>query len=244
MSAPSTPVTARAHPLGTGPYQSVGAPFMGRYRPCGWTLGEPEHVFPMRVVRDDVRGVVGWLAPGTARVEPRCPDGTSMRDLPLAERFRPEHATDRVSARVPWRGPGILRLAPMGKPWSVLVFWEESAQNGPEFAGWYVNLENPGQREGADLISSDHVLDLWIDPDGAATWKDEDELGAAVEQGRLTTDQAACIRCNGEQALAEFRSGAWPFGRDWTRWQPPSDWTVPALPDDATWDLDLLAEDR
>lgn len=214
---------------------------MGRYRHDTWRPGRPEHVFPMRIVRDDVRGVVGWLAPGTPRLELRDPSGAGPRDVSLEDRFRPARAAAAVSARVPWRGPGILRLAPTAKPWSVMVFWTAGSDGALGFAGWYLNLENPGHREGSDLITSDHVLDVWIEPDGTVTWKDEDELAAAVEQGRYTQAQAAAIRQHGEQAVEEFRSGAWPFGEEWTRWQPPPDWSVPSLPDDATWALDLLS---
>lgn len=214
---------------------------MGRYRHARWRPGRPEHVFPMRIVRDDVRGVVGWLAPGTLRLVLRDPGGTGPRDVPLEDRFRPGRVAAAVSARVPWRGPGILRLAPTAKPWSVMVFWKARPDGTLAFAGWYINLENPCHREGADLITSDHVLDLWIEPEGAVTWKDEDELAAAVEQGRYTQPQATAIRQHGEHAIEEFRSGAWPFGEEWTRWQPSPDWTVPALPDNATWALDLLA---
>ena len=50
---------------------------------------------------------------------------------------------------------------PRGEPFQVLHFWDESGG----FAGWY--------------------LDLWLDPDGSATWKDEDEAEAAVDAGHL-----------------------------------------------------------
>ena len=42
-------------------------------------------------------------------------DGRHLRDRPLTERFEtPRHFVVR-----PWQGPGILRVAPTGVPWSV-----------------------------------------------------------------------------------------------------------------------------
>lgn len=67
-------------------------------------------------------------------------------------------------------------------PWSVWLFWDDEWT----FDGWYVNLEALHRREGRDLFSSDHVLDVWIDADGGIQIKDEDELEAAVEQGLLS----------------------------------------------------------
>ena len=57
-----------------------------------------------------------------------------------------------------WRGEGILRIAPIGAPWSVWLFWER----GWQFAGWYINLETPIRREGRHVYAVDHVLDIWV----------------------------------------------------------------------------------
>lgn len=237
---PPTPTGPDARPVGRVPYAEPGTAFCGRYRYPAWQPGAPEHVFPMRIVRDNADGVVGWLAPATPRLELRDPDGAGPRDVPLDRRFRPERHARAVSARVSWRGPGVLRLMPAGRAWSVLFFWAESAAGDLDFAGWYVNLESPGHREGHDVVSIDHVLDVWIEPDGAVSWKDEDELAAAVDQGRYTAEQADVIRRSGDDAIDEFRSGSWVFDELWTRWRAPSDWTIPDIPDGLTWTLDLL----
>lgn len=85
---------------------------MWRYRDHAWAPGRPETVSPMRVVRDDERGLVAWLAPETPQLTKRHPDGSDLRDVPIGERYvREPH---RVQARSRWRGAGILRIAPAG----------------------------------------------------------------------------------------------------------------------------------
>ena len=59
--------------------------------------------------------------------------------------------------------------------------------------------------------------------------KDEDELIAAVEQGRLTSEQAAQIERHADAAIASYRDGDWPFAAEWRDWRPDPSWTVPEL---------------
>lgn len=235
-SLPGTPTPTDVRPVGAPPFAAPGSVVHWTYRGAGWVHGAPQHVNPMRVVRDDERGLVAWLAEGTVLLQPRYPDGGTFRERPLSERFFPSTQRDRISARARWRGPGILRIAPTDRPFSVWLFWSTQGQ----FAGWYANLENPLLRAGDRCFTSDHVLDVWITADGQVRWKDEDELAEAVAQGRYTEAQAQALRTHGEQAIDEFRSGAWMFDARWTSWRAPADWTVPHLPDDAHWQLDLL----
>ncbi|AKU16542.1 hypothetical protein VV02_12855 [Luteipulveratus mongoliensis] len=190
----------------------------------------------MRVVRDDEAGLVVWLAPGTRCLVGRYPDGSGGHSGPLERRFLRAH--EIVQARVAWHGAGTLRIAPTGKPWSVWLFHDEDGT----FAGWYVNLENPCQRDGSDVFTTDHILDLWIEADGTINMKDEDELQAATEQGRLTPAEADEIRTYGEAARASYVAGDWPFDRAWTTWHPDPAWTMPALPENARWTLDLTTD--
>lgn len=221
---------------GGPPYWQPGEVVSWVYRHPSWTPGAPCYLHPTRVVRDDADGLVVWLAEGTPALVPRQRDGRDGRQLPLSERFSGRFLSSAVQARSAWRGPGVLRIAPTGAPWSCWLFHEPDGR----FAGWYVNLESPHRRTEDATLSSDHVLDVEMQPgDERAHWKDEDELAACVEQGRYTAAEAAQIRRNGEVAVAAWRSGHWAFGEEWTRWRPPADWSVPGLPDDARWELDL-----
>ena len=220
---------------------------MWRYRDCDWRPGLPETVSPMRVVRDDERGLVAWLAPGTPQLTKRYADGSGLRDVPLAERFVRD--PQRVQARARWLGAGILRIAPAGKPWSVWLFWDVPDGVDPadaaghdqwDFVGWYLNLETAHHRSGHDTFTGDHVLDLWIEADGSVNVKDADELEAAEQVGRLDAEQVAAIRRNADHGRASFAAREWPFDEEWTQWRPDPSWATPDLGSEERWEIDLL----
>jgi hypothetical protein len=200
---------------GVGPFLAEGAVVQWRYG---------TRCDPMRVVRDDRRGLVAWLAPHTELLSSAPDDGVALRDRPLAERFR----GSRVPTVGRWRGGGILRIAPTDRPWSVWVFREDDGS----LAGHYVNLELPHRRYGDETNTRDLILDLWLEPSGVLWLKDADELQAAVQVGRLTSEQAVEIEALAEWARAELIEGrGWPLDEEWTTWQPPADWSMPPLPD-------------
>ncbi len=179
------------------------------YRRPRWQPGDAEYIDPVTVVRDDERGLVAWLAPDTEVLKSVLPNGGHPRSAPPEVAF----SIGRVSARGRWQGPGILRVAPQGVPWSVWLFWDDEWT----FDGWYVNLEALHRREGRDLYSSDHVLDVWIDAGGGIQMKDEDELEAAVEQGLFTAAEKQQIQDDARAAMRMFRSGGFPFNETLAR---------------------------
>lgn len=210
--------------LGTDPgWEAAGGrPFLATGATVLWRYGHG--IDPMRVVRDDERGLVAWLAEGTEQVGMAPADGRALRDIPLAERF----GHDRVSVVRQWRGSGVLRIAPTARPWSVWVFWEDDGS----LAGHYVNLELPHRRRGTESATRDLVLDLWVEPSGEVWLKDADELEAAVASGHTSAVLADEVRAAAEWACAELVDGGdWPFDEEWTSWRPPVDWTLPVLPD-------------
>lgn len=201
---------------GTGPFLAPGDTVLWRY---GRSLD------PMRVVRDDERGLVAWLAAETELVAWHHPaDGRSIREVPLAERFTVERAP--VVNR--WRGGGVLRIAPTGRPWSVWLFWDDDGS----FAGHYVNLELTHRRHRAETATRDLTLDLWLEANGELWLKDADEVEAAVTAARYTRAQADEIHAAAEWARAELvEDKSWPLDEEWTTWQSPVDWATPPLPD-------------
>ncbi|GLJ62587.1 hypothetical protein GCM10017576_27180 [Microbacterium barkeri] len=221
-TAPSAPEGAR--PAGAPPFLRPGAQIDWHYRRPGWTAGDASTIAPMRVVRDDPRGLVAWLAPGTVQEAQGAPDGRRIRTVPLERRWTER----RIRIREEWWGNGILRIAPTGTPWSVWLFWSGEPWT---FSGWYVNLENAHLRAGEATYSSDHVLDVWIDAAGHAQLKDEDELEEALVQGRIAPEEAAHIRRHAEAAIASFAAGDWPFDPAWRDWRPDPSWTTPTLAD-------------
>jgi hypothetical protein len=215
---------------GDGPWRPAGPPpFLAPGDVVQWRYST--RCDPMRVVRDDERGLVAWLAADTELLSTAPGDGLALRDLPLAERF----SRDRVATLERWRGGGILRIAPTARPWSVWLFWEDEV-----FEGYYLNLELPHRRCGNETNTRDLILDLVLDTDGTLWLKDADELEAAVDSSHHTHAHADEIRAIAEWARAELVEGRdWPLDEEWTTWRPPAEWTTPGLPD-----TPLVAEAR
>ena len=145
--------------------------------------------------------------------------------LPIAElaeeRWRHEEAR--------WYG-GRLMIAEAGASHSVYVTWGKDG----ELVGWYVNLEEPWRESPFGFDTTDHLLDVWIDPDRSWRWKDEDELAEAVEIGLFTPAKADAIRAEGERAIERIEAWSTPFDEGWETWSPDPDWPLPELPND--WD--------
>jgi hypothetical protein len=200
-------------PAGVPPYAEPGDVIT-------WHYGLSADV--LRVVRDDERGLVAWLPSGSEMLASVPAGGGSLRDLPLDQRF----SGPRAMRRRTWQGPGILRVAPTGRPWSIWYFTDEADGS---FEGHYVNLELVHRRpaSGRRVHTRDLILDLWLA--GGETWlKDADELEAAVAAGRYTEEQGALVHDLAELARAELvEAHAWPLDEGWEGWRPPAEWDEP-----------------
>ena len=177
------------------------------------TQGRRYCSIPVRVVEDEERCSVLYLSEGTEFVF--TPGAWPFGDHPW-------------EARGAWSGHGVLILARPGAAHTIWHFWQGDAR---DFAGWYVNMQEPLRRDGSNFDTEDQELDIWIRPDGSWTWKDEEELREWVERGRFTAEQAAEIRAEGERVLAE-----WPFPTGWEEWTPDPGWDVPTLRGDEVTD--------
>jgi hypothetical protein len=200
-------------PAGSPPYAQPGDVLT-------WHYGLSADV--LRVVRDDERGLVAWLPSGAEQLASVPAGGGSLRDLPLEQRF----SGPRVMRRRTWQGPGVLRIAPTGSPWSVWYFTDDADGS---FEGHYVNLELPHRRPANSprVHTRDLILDLWVE-DGDTWLKDADELEAAVRSGRYTDEQGALVRDLAELARSELIDPrAWPLDEDWETWRPPAGWDEP-----------------
>jgi hypothetical protein len=186
---------------------------------CLFRFVWPRRVFsaiPTTVVERNSSRVVLWIA---AETPVRRPPG--MR-LPIAELG--EQRWRYVDAR--WYG-GRLMIAEAGAFHSVYVTWGKDG----ELVGWYVNLEEPWRESPFGFDTTDHLLDVWIDPDRSWRWKDEDELAEAVELGLFTPAKADAIRAEGERAIERIEAWSTPFDEGWETWRPDPDWPLPELPD-------------
>lgn len=207
-----------AYDVATRP--SGTAPFFGSGDVVTWHYGLSADV--VRVVRDDERGLVAWLPGGSETLASVAVDGRDIRDRPLAERFT---ATREFQVR-PWRGPGVLRIAPTRRPWSIWYFRHEDETSW----GQYLNIELTHERpvDGAPRVHTrDLILDLWVE--NGVTWiKDADELETVVGTGRYRPEQADVVRAAAEQARREqIGPRAWPLDEPWEEWSPPPGWDAP-----------------
>jgi hypothetical protein len=172
------------------------------------------------VVREDTAdGVVVQVPDGSEIAWPSI-DGRPHRSVPLAERYRRPWT---ASARV-WEGCGPVILHPRGRAHTIWHLFDGAG----DFTGWYVNLETAWRPGPLGFDSGDHVLDIRVEPHGAWSWKDEDEVEEAVSAGWLSARDAAAARAEGERVLAQ-----WPFPTGWEKRPPahtplrlPAGWNV------------------
>lgn len=237
MPGPGRPATPDLTALETlrrvtvpGPLRPAGsAPYLAAGEVLQWHYGASVDL--LRVVRDDARGLVAWLPSGSERLAAAPRDGRGLRERSLEERARLAVARDYQMQVVPWRGPGLLRIAPTAVPWSIWYFRGDDGS----FEGHYVNLELVHERpaDGSPrLHTRDLTLDLWLEA-GEVWLKDADELAAGVAGGWCTESQAEVIREIAEQARDHLVRRSWPLDEDWETWRPPADWDEPlTLPAD------------
>ncbi|MBB2923990.1 DUF402 domain-containing protein [Cellulomonas cellasea] len=195
--------------------------------------GSPHWAQPVRVVRDDARGLVVWLPGGSEQLVARLPDGRHVRSIPPSARDQASEAATRTR----WHGAGQVRVAPTGAPWSLWFFTGEDGG----WRGVYVNLELPHRRGERTTVTRDLVLDLVVHPDGTWQYKDEDELLDLEEGGAMSPALAAWVRAQGERAARLVERRGWPLDAGWESWRPPAGWDEPLpLPEGVTYGADEL----
>lgn len=188
-----------------------------RHGRLGW-------VRPGRVVSDDERGLMVWIARGTPVVNEVSADGRGMRTMPF---------TEWVNAGVSlqhgvWAGPSVLKFLPTGAFHSVWWFHDDQGQ----FSGYYVNLEEPGVKwddgdvAGVDIVDQD--LDVVVSPERAWRWKDEEEFQErlALPEHYWVADGDA-VRAEGERVVKLIEAAEFPFDGSYVDYRPPASYEVP-----------------
>ena len=180
-------------------------------------------VRPCRVISDDERGLLLWLARGSAVVVEQAVDGRGIRDMPFAEWIRQEHENVVES----WRGPGLLKFVPPGGDHSVWFFRDDDGA----FKNWYVNLEygalrwDDGDVAGIDVIDQD--LDIVVHPDRSWAWKDEEEFGERLSfPDHYWVRDEQTVWAEGRRLVKIIEAGDFPFDGTWTDFQPDKSWPV------------------
>ena len=85
-------------------------------------------------------------------------------------------------------------------------------------------IENPA---GVDIVDQD--LDIWVPPDRAWQWKDEEEFAErlAFPEHYWVHDEAA-VRAEGERVIKSVEAGEFPFDGTWCDFVPDPGWAAPA----------------
>ncbi|MEV4346145.1 DUF402 domain-containing protein [Actinoplanes sp. NPDC049596] len=201
-------------------------------------LGRIGFVHPGRVVSDDERGLLLWVAESSVIAVETAADGRGPRDFPS---FASWIAAERAPRLAQWRGPGVLRFFPADSSHSVWFFRDER----DNFAAYYVNLEegpvrwDDGDVAGIDVIDQD--LDIVVSSDLEWEWKDEDEFTERLENPDLYwVPDPATVWAEGHRVIKQIESAEFPFDGTWTDFQPDPSWETPtALP--AGWDRPVVA---
>ena len=216
-------------PSGGAPYWSPGAQITWREGsgPLGTgepvvDLSHPHFATPVTVVRDDADSLIVWLCVGTPVLRAARSDGLDKR-ADKSTLF----TADVVQGVGEHAYFGQLRVAPTGQPWSAWAFF---AAGSGAFSGWYVNFERPHIRDSDTVYTTDHVLDLWVEPDRTTVRKDEAELEIAVDQGVFDAATAAAIVADAAAVEAILADWGAPFCDGWEHFQPDPGWPIPALP--------------
>jgi hypothetical protein len=194
-------------------YRNIDGPRLASVRPC-------------RVVSDDDRGLVLWLARGSAVAIQIAEDGRGIRDMPFTEWTT---LPTKVIVET-WQGPGVLKFLPPDAAHSVWFFRDDQEN----FTGWYVNLEEPALRwddgpvAGVDVIDQD--LDVVVRPDRTWSWKDEDEFTERLAHpAHYWVHDEAEVRAEGVRVIKQIEAGDFPFDGTWTGYRPDPSWPVPAV---------------
>ena len=190
---------------------------------------------PTRVVSDDERGLLLWLARGTPAMNEVAVDGRGTRGMPFREWITLGYRLQEGR----WEGPGILLFFPPDADHSVWFFRTEDGA----FTGWYVNLEEravrwtDGDLAGVDIVDQD--LDIVVAPDRTWEWKDEDEFAErlGLPEHYWVADEAA-VRAEGRRVIKLIEAGEFPFDGTWTDFVPDPAWSTPP-PMPVGWDRPL-----
>ncbi|MEU4778423.1 DUF402 domain-containing protein [Micromonospora sp. NPDC023633] len=177
-----------------------------------------------RVVSDDARGLLLWVARNSPVASEVTAAGLGMRAVPFTEWISSSYRL----APGRWNGPSVLKFLPTGAAHS--VWWFRDAHD--RFANWYVNLEESGVRwddgalAGVDMVDQD--LDVVVRPDLRWEWKDEDEFveRLAFPDHYWVADPDA-VRTEGKRVIALAEAGEFPFDGTWCDFTPPPDWVIP-----------------
>lgn len=128
-----------------------------------------------------------------------------------------------------WEHTNVLEVARPGRWSSVWPMWFSDSW---EFAGWYVNFQEPLRRSRLGWDTFDLSLDIVVSPARTWHWKDEDHFEMMQAAGIISAEVADEVRREADTVICDIDNVRYPFDRDWSAWRPPPDWEDAAIADD------------
>lgn len=182
------------------------------------------HVQPTIVVKDTPSEILLTLLPGTECIaEEHYPRGkkTSKRRWFFVD-------DEWQLAKYTWQTNRLLLLLEPQKFYSTILFWDHASG---EFLFYYINFQEPFQRNHMSIDTLDLDLDLIIWPDLHYEWKDVDDYHRAIEHNVISPEWIQGIERDTAEVLDRVNSRQYPFDGSWLDWTPDPAWAPPSLPE-------------
>jgi hypothetical protein len=177
-------------------------------------------MLPVRVVADTGTSVAYYVRPDTRWLVAVDADG--RRAAPDAPGWTlTETVWHTNEALWLWRAPDAH---------AAVCLWTGTPRR---FAGWYVNLQDPLRRVADGFESTDHELDIVVDPGVARwRWKDLDVFERLRANGFYDSAMSGRVLDEGYAVIERITNHQPPFDEGWEDWAPPAAWPVetPRLP--------------
>jgi hypothetical protein len=170
------------------------------------------------LVRDDEDAIVVYTPPESRALVAVGPDDGRLR-LPPPE-------WEMAEVKIP-SDRSFLAVHPVGASHSTILIRDGSVS----LLCWYINLESALRRTTKGFEYTDHFLDVVVEPDLSSwRWKDEDELGEAVDGDLVTAADAQGFYDEGERAIEWLLTRRAPYGESWEGWRAPEEWVARSDP--------------
>jgi hypothetical protein len=178
-------------------------------------------VRPVTVVADTPDVIALYMMPGTTYKHPRAVNGSPV------PHFLPD---EWVLVDTQWLGGGALYLSQPGQWYVILGLFGDDNQR---IERWYVNLQTPYQRTLIGFDYLDQELDIVLNRELTAwRWKDAEKFLDAQRRGCIPVEQAAYVRCVGENIVQQLKARRLKLPEPWRHWRPPEQWESPPMPHD------------
>ena len=184
---------------------------------------------PLNVVRDSAELTVLYLGPGARYQMPDRIAALSPQQRHGPTTWAIRAAGDWTLVEQPWRSTHVLTFLYPRKHFAIRMFF---AERDWRHLCWYVNFQRPYVRTAIGFEALDLALDIVVPAQDitARIVKDEEQYLAGIEQGGISSEDAAAIALARSELVDLKRLRLEPFLSDWSGWRPPEGWPAQVVP--------------